>query len=126
MSAPTATGSAKLEPLSFWERFRKQLESRIREGNTICGELLWRITASTGTAFGLSIQHVQRPADRVDCAFDPAGCLLTCTPGPEIPLQACQFQWIGGTTDILRRGREEYTISEALTLLLDELVWPDE
>ncbi len=124
MSATTV--SPKPGPLAFWDRFCQQLEDRVREGNLLAGDSLWRMTASTAPAIVLSVHHVHRPADRVDCIFDPAKGLLTCTPGAEIPLEACQFQWVGGTADILRHGSEELTLSEALTLLLDGLVWPDE
>jgi hypothetical protein len=126
VSAMAAAVFARPGPLAFWDRFCQQVESRIRDGNTISGDLLWRTCACAEASLGLSIQNVYRPADRLDCIFDPAKCLLTCTPGPEIPLDACQFQWVGGTMDILRRGAEEFTLSQALILLLDELVWPDD
>jgi hypothetical protein len=122
----TAAVSARVGPLGFWARFCEQLEIRIREGNVISGETLWRTSTSTGPAMGLCVQNIRRPDDRVDCMFDPKDCLLTFTPGAEIPADARQFRWIGGTTDVLCRGSEEFTLSQALTLLLDELVWPDE
>jgi hypothetical protein len=124
MSAMSAAISQELRPLEFWRDFCSQLESRVRDGNLLSGESVWRTTVSDSPSIGISIQHAHHPGDRVDCVFDPASSLLTCTPGPEVPLETCRFQWVDGT--ILRRGAEEFTVPEALTLLLDELVWPED
>jgi hypothetical protein len=117
---------AKAEPLAFWQRFREQLESKIKEGNAVSGERLWRTTACSGSGAGVTIESVYSPSDRLDCAFDPRNGVLSFSSSSASRTIALRFEWVGGTADRLRRGRRELTIPETLNLLLDQLVWPDE
>jgi hypothetical protein len=116
---------ARCAPRAFWERFCAQVEMRITETNLVAGERLWKTTIWE-PSLALSIEHVHRPSERLDCVFDPGESVLSFSPSAEIDPDTFSFRWMGGSADILRRGAEEFTLSQALALLLDQLVWPDE
>ena len=120
------TPLAKAGPLTFWQRFREQLESRIKDCNAVAGERLWRTKGCTGSGAGGTIASVYCPSDRLDCAFDETAGVLSFTFAAASRTIVLRFEWVGGTADRLRRGQQEFTIAETLNLLLDQLVWPDE
>lgn len=119
-----ATVPIKPEMSGFWRDFQWELENRIREANAVAGQMIWQVVIHGETS--LSISRLDCPDDRMDCVFDPDKPLLVCTSGPGIPGACFAFEWKSGEPGILCRGSVEFTLTEALGLVLDELVWPDE
>jgi hypothetical protein len=126
MAAPTTMLGARLRCLDFWDRFRNELEHQVQECNAVAGETLWKITSTTSSPLQLTIQCSTLPEHRLDCSFSSEQLTVRCTRGPNEPAVGHEFQWVGGTAPVLRRGVDEFTLSEALNLILDQLAWPDD
>lgn len=104
--------------VDVWTRFRCLTEHHINEGNFVAGERLWAVVASSNT---LTIRSTRSGAHAIECAFDDASGRLTCAAGAD-PLA---FRVLLDRPGMLRFGRRNYTIAEAVNLVLDELVWDE-
>jgi hypothetical protein len=107
----------------IWDRFRSSAEHHVGEGNLEAGERLWEIVDSSEAA--LTIRSTSWTADAIECALDIESGKLTCAPGQAIPAAPLTFQVVRDRAGTFRRGGVEYTIDEAVNLILDELVWVD-
>jgi hypothetical protein len=109
----------------IWDRFRSSAEHHVGEGNLEAGERLWEIVDCSAAAAALTIRSTSWTADAIDCALDFESGNLTCAPGQAIPAAPLTFQVVRERPGIFRRGGVEFTIDEAVNLILDELVWVD-
>lgn len=120
--ATAASSAARLGPMAIWNRFRMEAEARVRECNAVAGERLWAAKVQEPMAFRLVVESTGCPEDSIECTLDAAAGVLSCRPGPALTAGCCEFR-IAGEGMTLRMGDSEYTISEALALILDELVF---
>jgi hypothetical protein len=118
-----ASMARSLTSVDVWERFRSVAECRVDEGNCTAGERLWEVVPSQDPEAALTIRSTRWVADTMECAFDLASGALTCAPGEAIGATPLTFQVLPGR---LRRGSRDYTVEEAVSLVLDKLVWDDE
>ena len=109
-------------PLAFWDRFQHLAAVRVRECNIVAGEELWITTGAADPIPTVVVVSTTCSQNRVECSFDPDRRILACKPGPALRIEPHQFEWIAETGDILRRESREFTLDEAVNLLLDELV----
>jgi hypothetical protein len=107
----------------IWAQFRCAAEHHIGEGNLEAGERLWEIVDCSGP--GLTIRSTNWSTDAIECALDFENGRLTCAPGMAIPNAALTFQVLRDKPGMFRRGGVDYTIDEAVNLILDELVRVD-
>ncbi len=122
------TANAGMVPLNaarseFWERFQRLAELRVREGNLVAGEPLWEIVRASGSPPRLTIRSTTCPTDFSECSLDPESGVLTCRPGPAIDAGVLRWQLLEGTSDTLRGCDQDCTVDQAVTWILDELVW---
>ena len=108
---------------AFWERFQSEVELRVRECNAIAGEPLWVMSGMSAPIRRLTVASATRPGNRMDCSFEIGRGILVCAPGPGVRAKRLRFRFTEGV--LLLDGRE-YSIDEALRLVLDELVCIDE
>jgi len=121
------TQRVMLEPrvarAAFWDRFRLELEVRVRECNAVAGEPLWVISEMGGRPGRFRIESATPSGDRIECSFDIDRGILVCAPGPGVRARRLRFEWREG--DLLLDGRQ-CDIDEAQRMVLDQLVWIDE
>ena len=106
----------------LWNRFGMEAEARVRECNAMAGERLWSVRSHDQAELRLVVESTGCPDDYIECTLDPVAGVLVCRPGPALEAACCQFQVAADGTS-LRLGEVEYTVSEALALILDELVF---
>ena len=116
MVAPSA------EHIQCWNQFQSLAEGRVKEGNLVAGECLWELVKSPDPVGRLIIRSSSDPADSIECWLD-AG-VLTCRPGSAIEGDALEFRLAG---DSFGKPSDEhrFTLEQALTMILDKLVWMD-
>jgi hypothetical protein len=108
--------------VALWDEFQQLSEHGLREGNMVAGEQLWTIVRSPGE-LSFAIQSTRDPADFVECSLDCESRVLTCRPGPAVVAGALTFQLDEQRSGALCRNGVDYTLSQVLSLILDELVW---
>ena len=104
--------------VDLWTRFRCLTQRQVDEGNFVAGERLWEVVPSSNT---LTIRSTCSGAHAIECAFDDASGRLTCTAGAG-PLA---FRVIPDRPGMLRCRGRNYTLAEAVNLILDELIWDE-
>jgi hypothetical protein len=114
VAAPSA------EHIQCWNQFQSLAEGRVNEGNLVAGERLWELVKSPDPAGRLIIRSSSEPADCVECSLD-AG-VLTCRPGPAIECDALVFRVAADTAGMLLADEPRFTLDQALTMILDQLV----
>jgi hypothetical protein len=105
----------------IWDRFRCAAQHHIGEGNLEAGERLWEIVDRSASV--LTIRSTSWTSDAIECALDLESGNLTCAPGQAIPAAPLTFQVVRDRAGTFRRGGMEFTIDEAVNLILGELVW---
>jgi|ERR1700730_9761698 hypothetical protein len=123
--AAKAVVALRAEHIESWDRFQRLAELQVQECNAVAGECLWRTATAPDRAPLFSVQSTARPGISVECSFDVEHGMLTCKPGSAIQADTLEFQFIGETVVTLRRGGGEFTLEQALGLVLDELVSVD-
>ena len=112
--------------MDFWDRFQCLTEQRVKEANFVAAERLWEIGKAAGAAQTLTIRSTIDPSNFLECSLDAEAGVLTCRQGSALKVDSLRFQLLGGTVDMLRREGRDCTLDQAITLILDELVWIDE
>ena len=120
--APKAVAATPTEHIECWNRFLSLAEGRIREGNLVADERRWELVKSPDPAGRLIIRSSTNPADFVECTLD--GGVLTCRPGSAIECDALVFRIAGENAGMLL-DECRFTLEQALTMILDQLVWVD-
>jgi hypothetical protein len=123
--APRVVAASSVERIQCWNRFQSLAEGRIHEGNLVAGERLWELVKSPHPARRLIIRSSIDPADFVECSLDPGAGVLTCRPGSAIECDDLVFRLAGDTADMLLVDDRQFTLEQALTMILDRLVWMD-
>jgi hypothetical protein len=109
-----------------WEQFRRLAVERVKEGNALAGERLWEVV-DPGTGPGrLVIRSTACPSNLADCRIDLRTRVLLCRNESSSQRTALKFHFVPGSPHPLRAGGREFTINEALSEVLDRLVWADE
>jgi hypothetical protein len=111
---------------AVWHRFRSLAEHHITEGNLTAGEQLWEVVQSDEASNLLIIRSTRWTADSIECALDLKSGALTCAPGSAICTGPLKFQLVQDKPGMVRRRGKEFTIDEAVQLVLSELVWVDD
>jgi hypothetical protein len=124
MAPKPATYGSDLTP--SWEQFRKLAVERVNEGNALAGERLWEVVESGSQPGRLLIRSTACPSNLADCRIDPRTRVLLCRNESSSQRTALKFHFVQGTPPVLRSGGREFTINEALSEVLDRLVWADE
>ena len=123
MAANAAMAPSLAKETGLWDRFQCVAEQRIKEGNLLAGERLWEIGRSPGMPHTFTIRSTIDPADFLECSLDGEAGVLTCTPGSAIRADPLRFQVSGETAGALGREGRDFTLEQAIFLILDELVW---
>jgi len=114
------------ELFDVWQQFQSLAEARVLEGNIVAGERLWEVVKSADLGGVLIIQSTRRPANSVKCSVNARERLLTCQSGSAFGQPVLAFYVRGGSTVQLCCGQGEFTLHEALSQVLDQLVWTEE
>jgi hypothetical protein len=114
-----------VEHIQCWNRFQSLAESRIHEGNLVAGERLWELLKSPDPRGRLIIRSSRDPAVFIECSFDPGAGILTCRLGSAIECDALAFRLAGDTVGMLWVDERQFRPEQALTMILDQLVWMD-
>jgi len=117
--------SQKPQP-AWWERFQRLAEQRVSECNALAGERLWISAAPANSAVSWAVYSASNPADSVSCSIDAEAGLLICKPGAAVCGEVVLFACSDGSADVVRCGEVEFSMEEAVSLMLDRLAWPDE
>jgi hypothetical protein len=112
-----AARAAALPGADLWDQFRCSAGRHVDEGNLEAGERLWEIVDPPESGGVLTIRSTSLPADAIECALDVESGHLTCA--------TMTFQVLRDQPGMFRRGGIDYTIDEAVNLILDELVRVD-
>lgn len=126
MAASSFALSSQSAPAEFWNRFQTQALVCVSECNATAGENLWVARVSSDLVPRLTVESAADPRDRITCVFDPEEGVLMVTPGPAITAAGIRFRVEGQQADALRLGDCEFTICEALSLALGQLIWPED
>ena len=126
MAANAAMVPSLAKEMGFWDKFQCLAEQRVREGNLLAGERLWEIGRSPGMPHMFTIRSTMDPADFLECSLDGEAGVLTCNPGSAIKADPMRFRVCGGTAGALWREGRDCTLDQAISLILDELVWIEE
>jgi hypothetical protein len=114
-----------VEYIQCWNRFQSLAEGRIDEGNLVAGERLWELVKSQDPGRRLVIRSSIDPADFVECSLDLGAGVLTCRPGSAIECDTLVFRLADGTAGRLLVDERQFTLEQAVTMILDKLVWMD-
>jgi len=114
-----------VEYIQCWNRFQSLAEGRIHEGNLVAGERLWELVKSPDLGTRLIIRSSIDPAEFVECSLDPGAGVLRCRPGSETECDALVFRLADDTADRLLVDDRQFTCEQAVTMILDRLVWMD-
>ena len=112
-----AARAAAFPDAEIWDRFRCSAGRHVDEGNLEAGERLWEIVDPPEAGGVLTIRSTSLSADSIECALDIESGNLTCA--------SMIFQVLRDQSGMFRRGGKDYTIDEAVNLILDELVRVD-
>ena len=111
------------EHIQCWNQFQSLAEARVNEGNLVAGERLWELVKLPDPAGRLIIRSSNDPDHFVECSLH-AG-VLTCRPGSAIECDALVFRFAGDTAGMLLADEHRFTLEQALTIILDQLVSMD-
>jgi hypothetical protein len=121
--APGTVGAPSAEHTRCWNLFQSLAEGRIKEGNLVAGERLWELVKSSDPSNRLIIRSSSDPDDCVECSLDSG--ILTCQPGSAIECGALVFRLAGDTVGMVLADEHRFTLDQALTMMLDQLVSAD-
>jgi len=113
-------GAPSAEHIQCWNLFQSLAEGRVKEGNLVAGERLWEVVKPPDRASRLIIRSSSNPDDCVECSLD-AG-ILTCQPGSAIECDSLVFRLAGDTAGMVLADEHRFTLDQALTMMLDQLV----
>lgn len=120
-----AAATTAIPCTEIWQRFRCLAEQRIGEGNLEAGERLWEVVHSPLATTALTIRSTRWTADAIECVLDVEAGALTCAPGEALAAAPWNFQVVPHSRGMVRRGGVDFTIDQAVNVILDELVWLD-
>ena len=123
--APRAVAAPSVDYTQCWNRFQSLTEGRIHEGNVVAGERLWELVKSPDPGRQLIIRSSIDPADFVECSLDPGAGVLTCQPGSAIECDVLVFRLADDTAGGLLVDDRQFSLEQAVTMILDQLVWMD-
>jgi hypothetical protein len=115
VSAKAVINPETMQQTEMWRLFERITQARVREGNLVAGEPMWRVQGSIPGSHRLVIESIQDPADHLECSLTGGAhgieCRLSAAAGRRhrFPIAAA----------------EHHEVDQAVSRMLDLLVWTE-
>jgi hypothetical protein len=113
---------SRMSALEFWDRFHNRVEACVQQFNDTAGKALWVSRSFGPFVHQINVESESRATHRIECSFDLDRGMLRCRPGPGLKIKPFQFQWTGGSADLLKQDGKEFTLANAVKVVLNRLV----